>query len=285
MIPKRVKWTERRCENRAVLGAQARSRPTIHVFVVWGATRRTLRRVGRDMACRFVVLDVFEVEWTPQRFEQNLRRFYGRALPPDVRKDREVGVEPFVVAVVEDATPRFELRPRTGGERLVNTNAFDAKQRYREMTGGNFVHASNDRRETDHDLFFLFGTRIAQYETARQPWDGVVRTWRHDVTGADGWASLDELLAAIELSEQYVLTDEPDGGVKLLVSDPWALVVANLSPSGDPGRFEGRIGDAKTEIQVTVVGDGTADRRRQEAMLQNAVRSGEGRWIVARASR
>ena len=159
----------------------------LHLFIVWSLGRDRERQILVDLAARFELLDVVEVTWSVDRFSDNLTRFYGQALPPGSDKEHHCGNGPFLVVVVRDPRPLYGLQRHRGRLRVVNTNAFTAKECYRDWTGGGHrVHASVQRCELEHDLFLLLGRKPETYASAEE-WNGAKESAPIDLQGAAGW--------------------------------------------------------------------------------------------------
>ena len=207
----------------------------LHLFVVWSLGREREQAIIADLATSFELLDVVEVTWPVDRFSDNLTRFYGQALPPGSDKEHHCGNGPFLVAVVRDRSPGYAVQRHRGRLRVVNTNAFAAKERYREWTGGGHrVHASVQRRELEHDLFLLLGRKPEAYASSGE-WKGTIESAPRELVGAAGWTDLEELTTALEVTLGPVRIRERDGELSLTCRDPWwAAVIAN----GEPGLAE-----------------------------------------------
>ncbi len=169
-----------------------------YVFVVWSEARAQERRILEDLATRFRVLDVVEVTWTPdERFARSLTRMYGDALPPGSDKELHCGTGPFLAVVVEDTRPRFGLRRTGRGRRVLNTNVYDARLRYRRWTGGGYrVHASDSMLETERNLVLIFGRGAYDFEAAHSP-ARAPREHVGDPEGTEGWSSQAQLQRAL----------------------------------------------------------------------------------------
>jgi hypothetical protein len=195
----------------------------VHLFVLWSEARHAEAEILEDIAHHFRVLDLAEVTWSPEAFAQNLRCLYGTALPPDSPKERHSGNGPFLVVVVEDERPRRRIR-RLGRHwrwRRVNARVFDARRRYRAMTGGGYrVHASENEREADRDLVLLFGRRAGEFLAGAAP-EGT-RAHAADIVGAHGWPDTRQLLLALDVTSGQRVLDPPDGvDLAIEVQDLW----------------------------------------------------------------
>ncbi|MEZ5567019.1 MAG: hypothetical protein R3E54_01475 [Halioglobus sp.] len=76
---------------------------------------------------------------------------------------------------------------------------FEAKDLYREMTGGGHrIHASNNHSETLRDAVLIFGDELPE---AKEPDHVLCR----DLTGANSWASLKEMFSVMNVCAKYVV--------------------------------------------------------------------------------
>lgn len=208
---------------------QPRRPPEVHVFVIWSQARSQERRILADLADRFAVVEVVEVRWTQgELFARNLTRMYGDALPQGSDKEQHCGSGPFLVVVVEDDHPRYGWRPTSRGRRWLNTGVFDARQRYRDWTGGGYrVHASDSETETERNLALLLGESPAAVR-ARRPADrpraeellAAARSHDADVAGTDGWSSVEQLRLALHSVGAHVFATGPDR-LRVLATDLW----------------------------------------------------------------
>ena len=202
----------------------------LHLVIIWSSALGHAERILTDLRSRFVVREVISLTWTPERFSENLTRFYGTHLPPGSEKECHCGTAPFLVVVVEDAKPVYRRRWTNRGPAAVNTALFGAKLRYRYWTGNAYsIHTSDTREEAAHNLFFLLGRRPSSYAEGRRSWDGRVEARAHDLLGADGWATLDQLLEAIgHVTPCSVSEGSRADTVDLVVDDVWwADIIVN----------------------------------------------------------
>ena len=171
----------------------------LHLFIIWEKGREKQDMIVSDISTRFQVLGVYEIEWTPDRVPQNYSRFYGTYLPSDSEKVKHCGVGPFVLLLVLDNSPIYDVRSTSHGQELVNVNMFDAKATYRDWTGGGHrVHATNNQQETNHDLTLLLGVNADDYLQKHQsPWTGDWCRLQQDLAGAPKWESLEQFFYVI----------------------------------------------------------------------------------------
>ena len=131
-----------------------------------------------DLKKKFELLEVYEVNWSPEFFSDNMSRFYGVNLPPGAFKANQHDFGPFLLCIIEDKNPIYGNRETAKGETHVNINTFDAKQTYRSWTGGgNNIHASNTEEETEHDLVLLLGKNLKDIRNSLpQAWNGKIKS-------------------------------------------------------------------------------------------------------------
>jgi hypothetical protein len=263
----------------------SRHESEIHVFLLWSNALPKADRILADIRSRFTVLDVISVEWSREKFATNLTRFYGQTLPPGSEKELHCGADPFLVVVVEDLRPNYALRKTLRGKVVLNARMFDAKRRYRRWTGrGHRVHATVNPREADKDLFLLLGRRADFYRSGpRQSGHDAPTSLQRDLTGADGWQSRPQLLAALEtvtgcvvIGATAAVPTRDAEGLRLLVDNVWwAARIANGSRQSDTAQ---RVQVAGRELSLVLseVGDGSLDPTWQHVLFSTAVRDRDG---------
>lgn len=199
-----------------------RKRPEVYVFVLWSEARSEEQAILADLASHFVILDLIEVVWTPgEIFASSLSRMYGEALPKDSEKEVHCGTGPFLAVVVQDTHPRYRLNRTSHGVKLLNRSISEARQRYRQSTGGGYrVHASDSVKETERNLTLMFGKRIDDFQ--RRP-DAVSSPSRHalDPVGTNGWNSTEELLVVLAAYDAHRVSSDGSSTVTVRAEDVW----------------------------------------------------------------
>ena len=105
----------------------------LFLYIIWSTAYFKKDEILKDMSKSFIVHKIIEIEWTRDKFAENLSRFYGQKLPPNSFKEKACGTDPFTLVVVEDEEPLYEMRKTSrGNEEWVNVHAFDKKMLYRE---------------------------------------------------------------------------------------------------------------------------------------------------------
>jgi hypothetical protein len=175
--------------------------------MIWERAGSMRDEIIADLRENFDIIRVYEIRWSSRHFSRNMSRFYGQKLPPGSHKERHCGTGPFTLCIVLDPNPEYGVRRTLKGDKKVNVRTFDAKEKYRDWTGGGHrIHGTNSPEETSHDLWLLLGlspTRfIAENDT---PWDGTIPVLSRDLVGADGWDSIGSLLSILNETSIYVV--------------------------------------------------------------------------------
>lgn len=176
----------------------------IHLFIIWSKGLTAKDNILKDIASNFEIIKATEVTWSPQKFSENLSRFYGENLPKNSSKEKHCGKDTFLCIVVKDNNVTYNLRPTSKGLKAVNSNMFDAKQRYRKLTGGGHkIHATDNVTETKHNLYLLFGVRYNDVLIEGQTL--LPQVHKKDLIGSKGWNSLNEVFEAFNELANYVV--------------------------------------------------------------------------------
>lgn len=148
-----------------------------NLFILWANGRHKEEDILADIRQKFDIRQIFEITWSTGEFNRNLSRFYGKKLPNAMRKKKLCGTESFLVICVNDQSPKFH-----DGK---NLNMVMAKAQYRQLLGGNYIHASDNQEEAEENLLFLTGRRPNELSPSEQP-----TALYQDLVGAPSW--LDE---------------------------------------------------------------------------------------------
>ncbi len=175
-----------------------------HVFIVWSKGLEHRGKILADLETKFEILQSVDVTWSREKFSENLSRFYGENLPKNSSKEKHCGTGTFLCIILRDNKPIYELRETSKGIKPVNINMFDAKQLYRDWTGGGHkIHGSDNVNEAKSNIYLLFGIN---YDSILGSQDKkITRTHKGDLIGARGWDSLDELFKAFNELSNYVV--------------------------------------------------------------------------------
>jgi hypothetical protein len=271
-------------EHRSPDNHQAVRAPEIHLFLVWNRGFEVLDRISQDIALHFPIKDIVEVSWSNELFGRNLTRFYGIGQKHLADKERECGRGNARAFVVQDDQVLYEERPTTKGVRKVNARIFDARERYREWTGGGFlVHASLSTGEAVHDLRMLLNRAPADYLSRPTILETTVQSRCGDLVGSQGWESMEQLMLALQaVTPSVILFPGRDTGsipplgdqqrVTILVGDRWdAVFTLNGRRAGSSnGRIfhEADIGGQPVHFDLRQTGVGYFDPQWEREMLR-----------------
>jgi SAM-dependent methyltransferase len=185
----------------------------IHLFIIWFNAVKKIDDIFADLQQRFEILGVYIVRWSEKHFSDNMSRFYGTNLPDGSFKEKHCGRGPFYLVVVRDPAPNYDLRKTSAAVERVNINMFDAKQRYRQITGGGHrIHATNSPQETDHDLMLLLQQDQQDFIEAHPSiWKGHAELIEADLPGADGWESMQQVFRVLNATIPYVVLRNFEG--------------------------------------------------------------------------
>lgn len=256
--------------------------PEVHDVVIWSHALDKADEILADLASRFRLLDVIRVEWSDDRFGACLSRFYeDSTMGTGSSKERHIGKGPFLVAIVEDPGPTYDDRVTSRGVATVHEGMFDAKARYRELTGGGHrVHGSVTVVEADRDLFFILGRRSSSFRERDVGWGGGIDVQRRDVIGVAGWDGRTQLFTDLELSLPYVLLAEEPVLTVLIEERWWADVV---TATHDMRRSERLltipVAGEPLDLAVSHVGDGSLESDRQRSLIAGRVRNSSGVFV------
>ena len=267
----------------------------LYVFIIWEKSRGQTQNILDDLKKKFVIREIFEVEWNKENFLDNLKRFYGQSLSDAEEKVKVCGAGPFLVIVILDSNPnlREPSKSKFSLEKdYVNVNVFESKELYRKWVGKEFsVHSSISKNETNHNLTLLFGKNVYDFERELpEKWDGSVKKLKSDLVGQNGWNSMEELLYVMNGTVNYVILrnfeNKPEkfdyNDVDLLVDDEKLAYIINkdFSPLTDNSRtirFE--VGNKKIVFNPKYIGDHYYDDKWETDILKNRILHPNGFYI------
>ncbi|HEX6811542.1 MAG TPA: hypothetical protein VF384_07960 [Planctomycetota bacterium] len=246
------------------------------LFVIWHNSRREEKRILADLNRLFEVHSVQEVHWSPELVEQNYERFYSDLPVRGVYHVFNKGAGPFLAVRVVDRSPAQEDRMTSRGSRPVNARFLDAKLQYREWLNGLGVHCGETSWENRRDLEMLLGVEAGSEVAATTRWNGEVEVLRRDISGARGWESAREAIAALNVGVDYVVIGDAGSPAATplaagerptqLLTDQYHTLhtVLNAKPVlGSPpphgGSFVVSIAGRPVAVGLRVVGDGFLD--------------------------
>tara|TARA_B100001250_G_scaffold213982_1_gene183546 strand:- start:27230 stop:28393 length:1164 start_codon:yes stop_codon:yes gene_type:complete len=266
----------------------------IHLFIIWSKAVNKEADIMSDLKERFDILSVYKVDWNKEKFSENLSRFYGENLPKNSHKEKHCGNDAFSCIVVKDNSPIYETRKTSKGDRDVNVNLFDAKQLYRSWTGGGHkIHATDNIEETKFQLALLFGKDYNHY-LLQDKFDKNKIEYNHDLAGANGWNSFDELFNILNLTSNYIVlrnfdhledqltTQHPD--VDILIEDKkFAKEILNAVKTKNKSyrvQHSVKIQGNDINFDIRYVGDNYYDKNWEIELLKTKVKHEKGFYIA-----
>lgn len=196
----------------------------IHLFILWEKARVVQDKILNDIGCHFTVIKQYAITWTAEKAASNFTRFCGTRLGNELEfKISNCGIGEFLLVVVRDENPNYEKRETFHGANEVNVNMYEAKQRYREWTGGGIrVHATDDVLETKHDIVLITGKPIEYFEKLEP--QQTIEVLHKDLEGANGWESCGQFILVMKNIAPFVTKVEPDD-IWLILNCPTAFKV------------------------------------------------------------
>lgn len=177
----------------------------LHLFIIWENASYKKDEILEDIKKSFEIIKIYKMIWDKDKFSENLSRFYGTNLPAGSGKEQHCGTGPFILIIVKDKNPRYEIRNTSKGDKLVNVNMFDKKTYYRELTGGGHkIHATNDIIETEHDLTLLLHQSIEDFLKNVEKSDKEEEK-NINLIGTDGWKDATEMFYALNHCTNYAI--------------------------------------------------------------------------------
>lgn len=175
----------------------------IHLFIIWENARYKETELMDIIQNNFNIIQKRYITWSKNSFSNNLSRFYGTKLPNRSAKEQHIGNGEFVLVIVEDRHPQYDFRETSGGNKLVNTNMFDIKEKLRALTGGGHkIHGTISLKETNHDLTLLIGKNIDDFLSNNI--EKVIKEERN-LEGEHGWKSVEQMFYVLNNCTEYVI--------------------------------------------------------------------------------
>lgn len=160
-----------------------------NIFLLWHKVRDRADEVQNLVSQKFEIVRTYEIEWSKKCFAHNLSRFYGKRLPSAKNKQKMCGQGSFLVYLVRDETPKMI-------ESGVNQNMTDMKYKLRHVLGGNYIHASDNQKEAEENLYFLLGKSLRRILAEPQP--KKLKLLKQDVIGTPTWLDEDRVRKALK---------------------------------------------------------------------------------------
>jgi len=185
----------------------------LNLFIIWERSRDKSKVIIEDLTKKFVIRQIYEVQWSKEHFLTNLKRFYERRLPEVQEKANLCGIGSFLVVLVSDPNPILKKMITPTEEDVVNINMIENKMKYRKWVGEEYsIHSSISEKETNHDLTLLFNknTKDLEKELSKN-WDKSIKKIDQDIVGYDGWSNLKQLFYVFNGTVNYVILRNFEG--------------------------------------------------------------------------
>lgn len=258
-------------------------REEMHLFIIWSNALYKKTEIIEDIKSRFDLLGMHTITWEKSHFSSNLTRFYGENLPPHSNKERMCGNGAFLLLVVCDKKPLYRKRVTSKGVNVVNVNMFDAKEMYRNWTGGgHMVHGTNSEKEFKHDIVLLTGLNKTDYRNKAIKSGKILTDEYSFMPGENKWDSINQVLYVLNETIDYVVLrnfnglfssyeTKVHGDIDILTPNrDIARQVLNAIPVHVSKRRVQhiiRIGQGGVYVDIRYVGDGYYCKEWEEAIL------------------
>ena len=268
----------------------------LYLFIIWDESRFKSESIINDIKTKFVIRDIYDIQWNKENFLNNLIRFYGHSLPDAKKKSLLCGTGSFLLIIVEDATPIFRIEKGLYSDLKINENIANAKMKYRDWVGKEFsIHGSIYEKETNHDLTLLLGKTSDQLlENLPPKWNGEIKKFQSDLFGFGGFKNMNEFLHLLNGTINYVIlrnfenlpqnvNSKNHNDIDLLTDDllilPYVLMTnGDVSPKGNiPSNI--KIGNDKISIDWKRPGDGYYDHKWASDILKRRIYNPNGFFV------
>ena len=177
----------------------------VHLFIIWENALYKKDEIIKDIEENFEILATYKIQWSKEKFSENLSRFYGTHLPAGCGKEQHCGTGPFLLIIVKDNNMKYESRTTSRGDEIVNVTMFDKKAYYRELTGGGHrIHATNNIEETNHDLTLLLGKNVEDFLKSNKASNEITEL-KQDLFGSEKWKDASEMFYALNNCIKYAV--------------------------------------------------------------------------------
>lgn len=266
----------------------------IHILIIWASATEKKKEIINDINDSFKIINTFNIEWEKEKFLENYIVFYAHS-QKHLNKDQllslllgkisHCGNDEFTAVVFKDPSPNMEKRMTSSGPRIVNTNVFDRKCKYREwLGGGHQIHASDDDWETNKDLTLLFGLNTIDFlnKYSKATKEPIIH--KKNCIGVDGYESIQQLFYVLNNTIDYCVlrnheclpdeyTIEGHGDIDLLVENKNYIQYLTLAKQIFPESYRVyhtiNISGQEVPFDFRYIGDNYYDLLWQKNILKN----------------
>lgn len=258
---------------------------SLHLCIIWKNSLsfkdKILQKIDQDFEFKKEII----LNWDDKYFLENLQRFYGATLPDPEKKIKTCGKGEFSVIIFNDISPKFEKRKTSKGSEIVNCNVYDFKFEFRKEIGKEFaIHASNNERETEHDLALLFGKNLIDFSKSYLKNNNLEKITRN-ISGHDGWNSVQELFYVLNSTTNYVILrnfenleneiiSDIHNDIDIMTDDLWQIsYIVNKKIYREYGKHQHlvKIDEKYIKIDFKQLGDNYYDKKWENQILKKKI--------------
>lgn len=180
----------------------------LYIFVIWQRSLNKKDIILEDIDKNYIIREIYEIQWDKSQFIKNLKRFYGYSLNNASQKQMLCGNGSFLLILITDKNENLQkLILDDINEVEINSNIYHSKMKYRKWVGEDFsVHASNSKKESNHDLILLLGKNSNELQkTLPSKWDRKIKKIESNLIGNDEWKDLREFFDVLNNTCNYVV--------------------------------------------------------------------------------
>lgn len=265
-----------------------------HLVIIWNKALQKKDELINLIAQRNFVVGKIAYIWDEERAHENFAAFYGERLDNIDYKVKHCGGGEFLVILIRDNNPDYQIRKTSSGERRVNCNIFDLKTELRNYTGGGHkIHATDDQSEVNQNLASLFGKSLQEIIPEFEKGDVV---YRRNVSGIDGWKTWKEMLHILNIGTKYVILRNFDtmkenkvvnhGDTDILVESrnvaKTLMLAVAQSHSKNRVNYKVCVAGEYWDIDLRYYGDGYYCEEFEARILENRIYSSELQCYIPR---
>ena len=268
------------------------------LFILWENARPKEREILKEIETEFKILKKYEIQWTKEKFCNNLSSFYSDDVYHRPDQERMRGTGPFLAVLCLDEHPKYEKRETNHGIVSVNIHALDFKSHIRRdvLNGGFVFHASDNLEEAKHDTVLLTGKSINDI-LKTETLDGKTIKLNQNLPCVDGWKSMSQVFYVLNEACNYVVlwghenlpknfeSHEKDGDIDLLTDNLQRLISIlkdnnNLRTNAFVFYNWIDVGGKRNLFHAKFVGDDYFDRNWQLRQLESRILNKNGIYVL-----
>lgn len=270
----------------------------LHLFILWENALYKKQDILEHINEKFKIIKIYNIKWSDRNFIKNLSRFYGTNLPDCEAKAAHCGRGQFCLIIVKDENPIYEDRNTSKGIKRLNINMFDAKEKFRQLTGGGHkVHATNDEIETNHDITLLLNLSAKDFlNKNNKEWDGNEEDLEKDLAGADGWKDAQEMFYVLNNCIKYAILRNYEGLPKEIYINEhndidiiceskencaYILNAEKVFPEEYRIHYKAKVADKYANFDLRYIGDNYYEEKLEKEILERRVYNKAGFYVLS----